>query len=322
MGRLLPVVAEVLGDSGVERDAILVLSAEAPEGGTAGLRWEVHDAEDASARSYLASTDQGRRLYLNRHLTNADLVIPIGELRFDPLLGHEGPWSVVFPGLIDRETRDRVIRDSVGSSADASFLDEAQQVNWLLGSLFSIGVIASADGGIGGVYAGAADVVTERGIAETDRGWGLAAPEPADLVLGGVGRPGRSTRWADLARALAAASPLVRRGGRIVLLSDLSEGPSPALQALASAESPREWRQVLADLPETDDEMTARLLARCWPEARVSLLSRLDSTVVEDLGFSVIDRPEMADRLIEGAGSITVLNRADRVRILEEAGSR
>ena len=58
----------------------------------------------AAGLAYLAATKEGRRIYLNRLLTDADVVIPVGRLGYDPILGHRGPWSVLFPELSDRAT--------------------------------------------------------------------------------------------------------------------------------------------------------------------------------------------------------------------------
>ncbi len=70
----------------------------------------VHDPDDRAQIAYLASTKEGRRVYLNRLLTDADVVVPVGRLGYDPILGFRGPWSLLFPGLSDRETL-RGLRD-------------------------------------------------------------------------------------------------------------------------------------------------------------------------------------------------------------------
>ncbi len=102
-------IASVLEASGVDRDAMTVVVPRIgplPEEGErwGGVRVVVHDPDDRTAMAYLASTREGRRVYLNRVLTDADVVLPVGRLGYDPDLGFRGPWSVLYPGLSDRET--------------------------------------------------------------------------------------------------------------------------------------------------------------------------------------------------------------------------
>src|SRR5271170_1140540 len=56
-----------------------------------GVVLAVHDPNDRTQLAYLATTKQGRRVYLNRLLTDADLVVPVGRLGFDSLMGYRGP---------------------------------------------------------------------------------------------------------------------------------------------------------------------------------------------------------------------------------------
>ena len=48
----------------------------------------VHDPADSSQISYIASTSGGERVYLNRLLSDADLIITVGIIAFDGLLGY------------------------------------------------------------------------------------------------------------------------------------------------------------------------------------------------------------------------------------------
>ena len=99
---VLEVLGQTLRDAGVEPDGITVLKpadgmAGNDEVSIPGATIVVHDARDRSQLAYLAATKEGRRIYLNRLLTDADVVIPMGRLGYDPILGHRGPWSVHFP---------------------------------------------------------------------------------------------------------------------------------------------------------------------------------------------------------------------------------
>ena len=265
--------------------------------------------------AYLASTAGGRRVYLNRHLTDADLVVPVGRLGPDPVLGVRGPWSVIFPGLSDRETL-RAFRATAGDraagrGAPRPALDESAEVSWLLGSQFHVGIVPGASG-LAGVVAGLEASVLEQGRLAVERSWTFRAASRADLVIAGIGRPGRPSPIDELAEGLATAADLVRRGGKIVLLSR-AEGPlGPAVQRLVGADAmgPSALRgaEGEADFP------AARQMARVLAWADVYLLSALGEDVTEDLAMIPLGRPEEARRLAAASASCLLLSRAELTR--------
>ncbi len=92
---MLDVIVGILQEAGVEAEGLTVLLPSAgiesqlkslPEGATVA----VHDPADRSQMAYLAATKEGRRIYLNRHLTDADMVLPVvfwGSIRFSVTAG-------------------------------------------------------------------------------------------------------------------------------------------------------------------------------------------------------------------------------------------
>ena len=149
---ILTAIAETLQEAGARAEGLTVLLPSAsseelerllPHGTTV----VVHDPADRSALAYLATTKEGRRIYLSRHLTDADVVVPVGRVGFDPILGYCGPWSVLFPELTDRATiadhRSRLRGDEDARSAGwaQTNREESLEVSWLLGTLFHVGVI-------------------------------------------------------------------------------------------------------------------------------------------------------------------------------------
>src|SRR5262249_27202743 len=86
---VLGAICRTLQAAGVEAGSIRVLSAGPARPGLVealppGVAWEVHEPDDRSQIAYLAATEQGRRIYLNRHLTDADCVVAVGRLGYDP----------------------------------------------------------------------------------------------------------------------------------------------------------------------------------------------------------------------------------------------
>ncbi len=315
---ILGVIVEALRHA--EVDSITVIStAPAPIGLPEGVEWLVHDPDDRAQLAYLATTAEENRVYLNRVLTDADIVIPIGTLGYDSTLGYRGPWSVIYPGMGDRETlarhRGLASEDAPDRDHPNKSLRESSEVSWLLGCQFQVGVIPGASGAAS-VVAGIESAVRSVGALAVDEAWSFGVPERADLVVAGIGAPGRPTSIDELAEGLATAARLVRRGGKIVALSRAEGEPGPALRripALADSGAPLGRLRGHESDP---DYPAARRLASALAWADVYLHSALDPDLVDDLGMIAIDRPEEARKLAANAASCTLLSQADRTRAL------
>jgi nickel-dependent lactate racemase len=314
-------VVRVFEAAGVAAEDLTVLTtAGAPGEGTAGdLSVAVHDPDDRAQLAYLASTKEGRRVYLNRLLTDADVVVPVGRLGFDADLGHRGPWSVLFPGLSDRETMRALrggSREPTGDGARArarARIDESLEVSWLLGTQFHVGLVPSAHGLLEAV-AGRDTAVRDQGIAALEQHWLFRAPARAAVVVAGVGRPVSTATLVDLADALATATRLVQRGGKIVLLSRASGPIGPALRNLIDAGDPKAAVAALRGLEQADDAAIARPIARALDWADLFVYSALEPEVVEDLAIVPLERPEQARRLVANATSCSFISRAELTR--------
>jgi len=319
---VLRAVSAVLTGSGVEPGGMTVLTAAEARGRLSeavppGVTFLTHDPDDRPNLAYLATTVGGRRVYLNRVLTDADFVLPIGRLGYDPVLGYQGPWGVIDPGFSDAERLRSAlagVNDDVPDRGRPRLaLTESTEVSWLLGSQFQVGVIEGVSGVVG-VVAGLGSAVLDQGAREVDDAWSFHAESRAELVIAGVGRPGRSAGLDDVARGLSAAVRLVQRGGKIALLSR-AEGPiGPAVRRLLDAGDPRSTAAALKGHEADPDYPAARQIARALAWADVYLLSGLNPDDVEDLSMIPLDRPEEARRLAAVVGSSLLVSQADRVR--------
>ena len=301
-----------------EVESITVVStAPEPAGLPEGVTWLVHDPDDRAQIAYLASTSEGRRVYLNRQLTDADLVVPIGTLGYDATLGYRGPWSTIYPGLSDRETLARYRGLAAEGVPDlekpSASLQESAEVGWLLGCQFQVGVLTGV-GGLSRIVAGLESAVRAEGAKAVDEAWTFRVEERADLVVAGVGEPGRPTTFDDLAGGLATAARLVRRGGKVVALARVQDEVGPALRRIKGAENPRSAVGRLRGHEADPDYQAARRIAEATAWADVYLHSALDPDLVEDLAMVPLDRPEEARKLAGSAPSVILLGQADRTR--------
>ncbi len=318
---VLKALAQTLRDGGVEPDDVTIITPPTlsqpdfwrPQGSTA----VVHDPSDPSQIAYLATTTAGRRIYLSRSLTDADLVIPVAGVR--PAAGGStrGPAHVIFPDLSNHESRiaaqaaQREAKPARKKDEDA--LEESVEASGLLGSRFHVALVPAANGVLE-VIAGRDDLVHQRGVESFQSRWRFEAPGRADLVVAGVGSSREQAMLSDLALALATAVELVDRGGRIIILSKAGGAIGPALGRLIGADLPRGGQDSLRGAENEPDYPTALAFARATAWADVFLASALDPQTVEDLGMTPLERPEQARRLAAQAHSCTLLSRAELTR--------
>ena len=248
-GPVLAALASTLEASGIERGNMTVLSssrapAAAQQPVPSGIGLVVHDPNDRGQIAYLATTKQGRRIYLNRLLADADLVIPVGRIGYDARLGYRGPWSVLFPEMSDPDTIQ---------AFRGEFRDERRGLVAPSGRLRSRGVVRGElvvrdafPPGTGTRRLGARRGGGRPRYVRTrtgNRGARTALDVPdrfaAELVVVGIGRPGAVASLESLADGLATACRLVQHGGKIVVLSRATGDIGPSLRSLIDADDPK-----------------------------------------------------------------------------------
>jgi hypothetical protein len=330
VGPVLQVLDEILRQAGVEGRDVTVVATPEGHAGVAGslppsMALETHDPGDAKRLAYLATTKEGRRIYLNRRLTDADVVIPVGRLGYDPTLGYRGPWGVIFPSLSNHETRAsyrrRIPEDPPGRVFPPPRLDESFEVNWLLGTRFHLGLVPGV-AGPAEIAAGLAESVRDRGIEAIDRLWCFQPPARADCVVVGIGASGRHAGIDELVEGLATGSRLVRQGGKIVALSRARGSIGPSLQRLIEAGETENAAAALRGHESDADSVAGRRLAQVLAWADVYLLGELDRQIVEDLSMIPLDHVDDARRLVARSPSCMLVSQAELTRAVVREGRR
>jgi len=324
LGTVVATIAETLRMAGVDGESLTVLlpSKGGPELVGAlppGATLAVHDPDDRAQLAYLATTKEGRRIYLNKHLADADFVLPVGRIGFDAILGYRGPWSALFPALSDREalrinaSRFRVDDDAHQEKRTRANRGESLEVSWLVGSQLHVGVIAGTSG-ILDVISGRDSSVCDRGIAVLDEHWTFRPESRAEIVVAGLGRPDARPSLESLAEGLATATRLVQNGGKIIILSNATGAVGPALRYLIDAGGAERGESLLRGREMDDDFQVASRIAQAVAWADVFLYSELPRDLVEELSMTPIEKPEQARRLLAQGRSATILSLADWTR--------
>ena len=279
------------------------------------VAWIRHDATDDGQMAYLATTTSGDRVYLSRHLVDADFVLPVGPICFDSVLGHRGTSSVIYPGLSNAGAISRARglgHDELGPNDQRSLRQTIDEVGWLLGVQFALQVIPGTGGTVAAVLAGAQDAVLQRGRDLLEEMWQVTLDERVDLVIVAVEADEAGHGWPQAGAALETARRLVEKDGRILVLSQLDAPLSSGLELLQVSRTPREALQPLRHSA-PDDLVEATQIAKAADWAKIYLLSDLDEGDVEDLFMVPLDSEREAIRLIESADRMAVIGSAQHV---------
>ncbi|HVA47167.1 MAG TPA: lactate racemase domain-containing protein [Pirellulales bacterium] len=324
---LVAAVANYLVEHGASADQLAVLIPPAavaagerdprsllPDAWRDEVALEVHAPDAAGSLSLLASNHEGKPVYMNRTLLDADLVVPIGCLRHEPTIGYYGQYGGLFPTFSDARTQSRFHKPAAGARRQqaAKQREEIDEVGWLLGTQFTVQALPGGGGGLLQVLAGEIPAVFRAGRLAYESAWRCGVPGRASLVVASLAGGREQQTWQNLARALAAASCLVADGGAIAVCTELAVEPGPAVTGLSRL-ADRELLVKSIRREHAVDALEAIELARATEQARVYLLSRLDESLVEDLGMAHISEPGDVGRLARRHESCIVLSNAQYV---------
>lgn len=260
----------------------------------------VHQPATLDDCQYLASTTGGERIYLAKELLNAEVVITIGSVAFDTVMGYRGTSSVFYPGLASPEAKAKAAGQGhreLGPENERPLRQRVDEIAWLLGTQFSVQVIPSLHGGVAHVLAGQHDSVLRRGKELVNQHWLIELDYRAEIVVVGVDEDAAGHGWQQIGSALATARNLVSKGGRIVVLSDLKVPPGEGLQLLTRYDDPTEGLRPLRQAAPEDLNSTTEL-AEAVDWADVYLLSQLESDLVEELFMVPLESEAEAERLL------------------------
>lgn len=276
---------------------------------------EVHQPEEETACAMLGVTAAGRALRINRTLTDADLLLPIGVAR--PRVDAQSPLSrfaALAPGFSDEPTQRRFRNAQANASGKRSkaHREEVDEAGWLMGVIFSLQMTPGPDDSILGVFAGDPQAVADAAEDLANDAWTAPAEDAADLVVAIVGSHPHSDTWERIEHALLASEAYRRRGGAIVLCTEALDRPRGALRRLIDDDDyPRLEAQLRRlDLPHAGPALQ---LARALEHGSVYLRSPLAAAETESLGMTAVAGDRELERLVDRYQRYVVLDQADRL---------
>jgi nickel-dependent lactate racemase len=260
-----------------------------------------HDAADASSHAYLAATREGNPVYLHRAIGDADVMIPLAATRrqqsCDVAASVHSAWYPVFSNA---ETQQRLATDAQRRKHKAPS-NEAEEAAWLLGLRFVVQAVPGIGGSVASIVSGDAELVQQATEQDYHRLWNVAFERTADLVIATVDSEPSKQSWEQIADALSAAANVARDGCPIVLWTDLSTPPRPAM-ATWNVEANSGWS--------SKADATTRRIAEAVESYRVYLRSRLADASLEDTGLAPLQEIEQLQRLVNRAQACAVIRSA------------
>ena len=328
LAQIVAAVVGVLIESGVTAEAISVLQPPAERGIRpdnpcrllpVALRNRIvlltHDPEEREQLAYLAANQAGEAILVHRSLHDADVVLPIGCFRNERTIGYFGMNQSVFPVFSDTKTCQRFRGVDLLNEKDPQrrvLAGEVEHVAQLLGINFTIQVVPGAGDQVLHVLAGETAAVRRHGVELYRAAWTWSSEQRASLVIAGIeGGTSRQT-WENVGRTLHAAEQFVEEDGAIVICSELSVAPGPAMRRMAHASSCESGLRHL-DKDRPFDALPAAQLARALQQHKVYLWSRLEASVVEELDVIPISGSEELERLSRQHASCILLSNAPYV---------
>jgi len=295
------------GSDGQARNELSLLAEEV----RAAITCETHDPKQRGSLSYLGATSDGKPVYLNRVIYDADFVISIGLLRPEAALGYHGVNSTVFPTFADAaEIARHHTSQAETPRARNKLRKRADEVGWMLGARFTLQVVPGKTDQILHVLAGDSAAVHEAGSRLYEEAWGCHPPSRADLVVATIEGDASEQTWENVARALATASAVVNEDGSVAICSDLDERLGPALERIVGCDDLDEALRDIDRSPSADWAAGVELV-HALTRGKVYLISRLEDEVVEELGISPLG-PGQLSRLAARYDSCLVLENAHR----------
>jgi lactate racemase len=216
-------LAGLLGPSVLRR--CKVLQHDAVKGAVINLGWTRH----------------GVPVTLDKSIKDYDYIISIGVIEPHLYAGYSGGAKTIAIGLAGQSTINAThgIRflDSPGVTIGSLEGNIFQETLWHIieniGPVFSINIVNNSEGKALKIFSGPVGAVFNNGCEFAKKVFEVKVKESSDIAICGIGRP-KDVNLYQASRALnyvlSVGSPVVRKGGVVIVAAELRDGigPSPA----------------------------------------------------------------------------------------------
>ncbi|NOY43991.1 MAG: nickel-dependent lactate racemase [Deltaproteobacteria bacterium] len=299
-GLLLPAILRELEEAGVPEDRVTILIATGlhrpateeekrfivgDEAVYGSVRVENHHAGDHDAHVFLGETRRGTPVLLDRRFVEAEVRIVTGLIEPHFMAGYSGGRKVVTPGIAHRDTILAIhspgfMEHPRASSCvlDGNPLHEEQlEILRMIGPMFAVNTVVDENRRL--VFVNGGDIVKshQEAVAHAKSISEVILPRKFHTVLTSAGGFPLDKTYYQTVKGMVTALGILEPGGRIVIVSECSEGMGSASFLAAQKElrkrGPREylrWIQRPGARTSVDQWQTEKL-AQALSHGRVSL---------------------------------------------------
>jgi nickel-dependent lactate racemase len=303
----LPPLLDRLHRSGISRDGITILvatglhraatQAEVDEivGPEIARSYRVisNDARAIGQHRHLGTTNRGTPIHIHNYFVDADLRITLGFIEPHLMAGYSGGRKLVVPGVAAERTIKAIhsplfMREPLateGSIEGNPLHNELLEIARIARHDFILDVTLTRDRQISGVFAGDPVVAHAAGVRFVQEFCLEYLDEPSDLVItSSAGFPLDLTFYQSV-KAVTAAQHLIKKGGKILVVAECSEGVgstefATTLKKIKSFES---YLTEIASSPVEIDQWQVEKLALA--ALRSELFFYTPGVQAEDLGI-------------------------------------
>lgn len=315
--QIIPILLDSLNSAGVpDRDIRVIVAqgthrAMTPEeidekyGQPVLSRVELlpHKYKDPTSLVAYGTTRRGTRIWVNRHVVEADVRIAVGNVIPHHPTGWSGGAKAVLPGVAGEETVAQMhllgSRDPALGRLDTEMRQEMEDFAQRIGLSFVVQLTMNRQGELVAATAGHFIQAHRAAVQNSTRVYGLPIPEQADLTISSTSPVDFDFYQGD--KGITSAEPATRPGGEIVLVSGCLEGVSPAHPELGEYVGRMSNEQVwqLVQAGQTPDPLTAAeaiVINDIRARMRITTASEgLSPVLCAQLGFGHIPPDELGD---------------------------
>ncbi len=265
----------------------------------------LHDPSLIESHAYVAASQSGDAIYVQRDLIDADVLIPIYCAR-TPECPLASDLFGISPGFTDSATQQRWniawLEDNVNHLHEHEKLSE--EAGWLAGIHFAVAVVPSMDGHVAEVLAGKPGSIYPKGTESLES----VVNSPYDLVVAVVEGNAQQQSWLSIARAASYADRICGGEGRIVVCCDVDHA-TKGIRDLRSNE-PMESANRRLIKSNVEDAFAAAVIRSILANRSLYLYSSLGSADCESLGIAHVQSPSDIEHLLTQAAHPCILRGA------------
>jgi nickel-dependent lactate racemase len=270
------------------------------------LRVTIHDADDGEF-VHVGITSRGTRVYVNRLVAEAALVIGIGTTNPHYFAGYSGGPKLILPGVCSRETikQNHVLIDDPRANAGIMegnpVWEDMMEAARLARLTVKFDVLLNADKEIVKIYGGEVEAQQRAAIEGLKEMYGVAVPDRADVTITS-GHP-LEVNLIQSGKAILLADTVTKPGGTIVLLASCPSGAGPLMyETLSQRPAPDQVIQWIAEgkANPTGGPMASRLRKLVQSKNLIVVTEGLTPQQLDDMEFGYA--PSVDDALNSLAG--------------------